>query len=43
MQLYKQGQQRPKWKDPKTFNVETQIQADACEVGVRESIGPWWS
>jgi hypothetical protein len=25
MRLYKQGQQRPKWKDPMTSNVETPI------------------
>jgi hypothetical protein len=25
MWLYKQGQQRPKWKEPSTYNVETQV------------------
>jgi hypothetical protein len=43
MQLYKQGWQRPKWKDPKTFNVETQVQTDVGGVGVKEGIRPWWS
>jgi hypothetical protein len=28
IQLYKWGRQKPKWKDLKTSNVETQIQVD---------------
>jgi len=43
MQLYKQGWQMHKWKDPKTSNVETQIQANANGVEVREGIKIRWS
>jgi hypothetical protein len=44
MQLYKWWWQRPKWKDPRTFNVETQIQANVDGVGIKElSIGLGWS
>jgi hypothetical protein len=43
MWLYKRGWQRAKWKDPKTSNVETQVQVDANGMGVKESIRlGWW-
>jgi len=42
MRLYKQGWQRPKWKDPTTFNVETQVQADVDGVEIREGIKLRW-
>jgi len=35
--------QSPKWKDPKTSNVETQAQGDVDGVRVREGIGLRWS
>ncbi len=40
--LYKPGWQRLKWKDPRTSNVETQIQVDADGMGVKEGIGLRW-
>jgi hypothetical protein len=43
MRLYKQGWQKPKWKDLKTSNVETQVQANVDGVGVREGIRLGWS
>jgi hypothetical protein len=43
MQLYKWGRQRLTWKDSRTSNVETQIQADANEMKIREGIGLGWS
>jgi hypothetical protein len=43
MQLYKWGHQKPKWKDLKTYNVETQIQTDENGVGANENIGLGWS
>jgi len=43
MQLYKRRWQRPKWKDSRTSNVQTQVQADVGRVGVREGIGLGWS
>jgi hypothetical protein len=43
MCLYKQKSQRPKWKDLKTSNVETQVQVDASGVRVKEGIGLGWS
>jgi hypothetical protein len=39
MWLYKQGQQRLKWKDLKTSNVETQVQIYVGGMGVKEGIG----
>jgi hypothetical protein len=33
----------PKWKDSQTFNDETQVEADASGVGVREDIELGWS
>jgi hypothetical protein len=39
MWLYKQRQQKLKWKDLKISNVETHVQANACGVGVRKGIG----
>ncbi len=39
MWLYKWRQQTLKWKNLKTSNVETQIQADEGGVGVKEGIG----
>jgi len=33
----------PKWKDPKTFNVETEIQTNVDGMGVKEGIGLRWS
>jgi hypothetical protein len=38
MRLYNQEQQKLGWEDPKTFNVKTQAQADANQLGVREGI-----
>jgi hypothetical protein len=38
MRLYNRRQQKPKWKDPRTSNVETHVQAHASEVEVREGI-----
>ncbi len=43
IQLYNQGWQRLKWKDPKTSNDETHVQIDACKVGTREAIELRWS
>jgi hypothetical protein len=43
MCLYKQKSQRPKWKDLKTSNVETQVQDDASGVRVKEGVGLGWS
>ncbi len=43
MQLYIWGRQRLTWKDSRTSNVETQIQADANEMRIREGIGLGWS
>jgi hypothetical protein len=43
MRLYKREWQKLKWKDPRTSNVETQIQADVDGMGVREGIGLRWS
>jgi hypothetical protein len=43
MRLFRWGWQRPKWKDSKTYNVETQVQVDAYGVGVREGIELGWS
>jgi hypothetical protein len=43
MWLYNRGWQKPKWKDPKTFNVETHVQANVSKVGVRKRIEPTWS
>jgi len=34
---------RPKWKDSRTFNVETQVQANVGGVRVREGIRIGWS
>jgi len=39
MWLFKQGWQRPKWKDSKTSNVETQVQTNASGMKVRGGIG----
>jgi hypothetical protein len=33
----------PKWKDPKTSNVKTQVQIDVDGVGVKEGIRLGWS
>ncbi len=41
MQLYNRGQQKPRWKDLMTSNVETRTHAN--ELGVREGIGSEWS
>jgi hypothetical protein len=43
MRLYKRRQQRPKWKDSRTSNVETQVQVSPYGVGVKEGIGLIWS
>jgi hypothetical protein len=43
MWLYKWKQQMLMWKDPMTSNVETQVQVDASEKGVKEGIGLRWS
>jgi len=43
MQLYNWRWQKPKWKDPKTFNVGTQAQVYVSVVGIREDIGLKWS
>ncbi len=43
MWLYNRGQQKPKWKDPRIFNVETQAHDDANGLGIREGIRPRWS
>jgi len=43
MRLYKRGWQSPKWKEPRTFNVETQVQANAHGVRVKEGMGLGWS
>jgi len=43
MRLYKQGRQIFKWKDPKTSNVEIQVQINVSGVGIREGIGLGWS
>jgi hypothetical protein len=43
MQLYIWGWQKPKWKDPKTSNVETQAQVYVSGVGIREGISLKWS
>jgi len=43
MRLYNRRQQKPKWKDPKTFNVETQTHDNASGLGVGEGIRPKWS
>jgi len=43
MQLYNREWQKPKWKDLKTSNVETHVQAYASEVGVKEGIKLGWS
>ncbi len=39
MQLYGEGQRKPKWKDPRTCNAKTQAHADADALGVKEVIG----
>jgi len=36
MRLYNGEQQNPKWKDPRTSNVETQAQVYVDELGVKE-------
>jgi hypothetical protein len=43
MQLYRWRRQRLKWKDPRIFNVETQIQTNVDGMGIREGIGLRWS
>ncbi len=43
MWLYSRGRQRPKWKDPRTSNDETHVQANGGRVGTREGIEPEWS
>jgi hypothetical protein len=43
MSLYKRGRQRPKWKDLRTSNVETKVQASGDGLGVREGIRLRWS
>jgi hypothetical protein len=32
-----------KWKDPKTSNVETQVQTNVDGVGIKEGFGLRWS
>jgi hypothetical protein len=41
--LYNQGWQQFKWKDPRKSKDETQVQANACEVRINESIEFGWS
>jgi hypothetical protein len=43
MQLYNWKWQKPKWKDIKTFNDKTQVQANAKEVRAKKSMEPRWS
>jgi glutamine cyclotransferase len=43
MWLYKQGQQMLKWKDPRTSNVETQVQVNVSVMGIKEGIRLRWS
>jgi hypothetical protein len=43
MQLYNRRRQRFKWKDLKTFNIETHVQNNADRVGEREGIKLGWS
>jgi hypothetical protein len=43
MQLYSQRQQKPRWKNPNTYNVATQTKVVASGLGVREGIGLKWS
>jgi hypothetical protein len=43
MWLYKWRHQKPKWKDLRTSNVETQVQIDADGMKIREGIGLGWS
>jgi hypothetical protein len=43
MWLYKWRWKRFKWKDSKTFNVESQVQVNANGVGIRKGIGLRWS
>jgi hypothetical protein len=38
MQLYSEGQQKLKWKDPRTCNAETQAHADADELGIKKAV-----
>jgi hypothetical protein len=43
MQLYNQRRQRFKWKDPRTSNDETHVQANVGGVGTIEGIESWQS
>jgi hypothetical protein len=43
MWLYNWRWQRPKWKDLRAFNVETHVQVNVSEVGIKEGIEPGWS
>jgi hypothetical protein len=40
MQLYNEEQQKPRWKDPRTFNAETQAQVYVNGLGVKEGTKP---
>jgi len=39
MWLYNRKCQKPRWKVPRTSNVETQAHADVGKLGIREGIG----
>jgi hypothetical protein len=43
MRLYNQGRQKPKWKDSRSSNVQTHVQANVSKVGVKEGIKLGWS
>jgi hypothetical protein len=43
MWLYNQGRWKPKWKDLRTSNDETQVQANGNGVGIREGMELRWS
>jgi hypothetical protein len=41
--FYNRRWERLKWKDPKTYNVETHVQVDVGGVGIKEGIELGWS
>jgi hypothetical protein len=43
MRLYNQGRQKLKWKDSRSSNVQTHVQANVSKVGVKEGIKLGWS
>jgi hypothetical protein len=42
MWLYNRRWWKPRWKDTRTSNVETQTHGNVGKLGIREGIGPGW-